>query len=142
MITDDDLVAGFERASLTEFHHAEHVRVSIVYLVRHGREEALRRLTSGIQRIAAAGGQPDKFHVTLTRAWLDLIDAARASVPGATDAAALLRACPELLDRTVLYRCYSREVLDSERARTEWIPPDLRPLEAALRPAPEYKAPV
>jgi hypothetical protein len=142
MITDDELVAGFEGASLAEFHHAEHVRVSIVYLMRHGRDEALRRVTSGIQRMAAAGGQPEKFHVTLTRAWLDLIDAARARVPDASDPAILLRACPELLDRTALYRCYSREVLESDRARTEWVPPDLRPLEAALCPGPDYKPPV
>lgn len=140
MIQDDELVAGFERASLKQFHHADHVHLSIVYLMRHGRDEALRRLTNGIQHLAAADGHPEKFHVTLTRAWLELIDAARSVFPDAADAATLVRACPDLLDRMTLYRSYSRELLDSDRARTEWIPPDLRPIGDAITRGPDHKA--
>ena len=132
MISDDELVEGFESASLAQFHHADHVHLTIVYLARYGRDEALRRLTAGIQRLAAADGHPEKFHVTLTRAWLDLIDAARAMHPDASSAAALVAACPALLDRSALERCYSPELLRSDRARTEWIPPDLGPLTAAI----------
>jgi nitroreductase len=128
MVSDDDLMAGFEAASLAEFHHADHVRLTILYLAHHGRDEALRRLTAGIRRLAAADGHPEKFHVTMTRAWLDLIDAARAAHPEAASPAALVAACPELLDRHALRRCYSRERLESERARTEWMPPDLAEL--------------
>lgn len=128
MLSDDDLIAGFEAASLTEFHHADHVRLTILYLARHGRNEALRRLTAGIRRLAAADGHPEKFHVTMTRAWLELIEAARATHPKASSPEALVVACPELLDRQALRRWYSRERLESERARTEWMPPDLASL--------------
>jgi hypothetical protein len=131
MSSDDELVANFERASLAQFHHADHVQLTVTYLVRHGRDEALRRLTTGIKRLAAADGRPEKFHVTMTRAWLDLIEAARAIHPEASTAAQLVAACPELLDRSALERFYSREVLESERARAEWVPPDLAPLEPA-----------
>jgi hypothetical protein len=128
MLSDDDLIAGFEAASLTEFHHRDHVRLTILYLARHGRDEALARLTAGIRRLAAADGQPDKFHVTMTRAWLEAIEAARAAYPEASSPESLVAACPELLDRHALERCYSRERLNSERARTEWMPPDLAQL--------------
>jgi pyridoxamine 5'-phosphate oxidase len=140
MLSDDELVAGFEAARLAEFHHADHVRLTIVYLARHGRDEALHRLTAGIKRLAAAEGHPDKFHVTLTRAWLELIEAARARHPNASSAAALMAACPDLLDRNTLCRCYSRARLESERARTEWLPPDLDALDAAFVSAPDPKA--
>ena len=80
MLPDDDFIAGFEAASLTDFHHADHVRLTILYLARHGRDEALRRLTTGIRRLAAADGHPEKFHVTMTRAWLEVIDTARVIV--------------------------------------------------------------
>ena len=30
VLTDDELVAGFEAGSLAEFHHADHVRLTLV----------------------------------------------------------------------------------------------------------------
>src|SRR5436190_18474870 len=107
MLTDDDeLVRRFEDASLEDFPHASHVRVAVVYLTRHGRDGALRRMTDGVLRFAIAKGHPEKFHVTMTRAWLDLIDAARRAHPDLAPAA-LVAACPELLDRNALLRFYS-----------------------------------
>jgi hypothetical protein len=132
MLPDDDFIAGFEAASLAEFHHADHVRLTILYLARHGREGALSRLTTGIRRLAAADGRPEKFHLTMTCAWLEVIEAARAKHPEARDPASLLAACPELLNRDLLRQCYSREQLESERARTEWMPPDLEALDSIL----------
>ena len=123
MLTDDELVHGFENASLEDFPHASHVRVALVYLTRHGRDEALRRLMEGIFRFAAAKGQPGKFHVTLTRAWLELIEAAREAHPD-LEPAALVEACPDLLDRNALLRFYTPERLQSDEARTRWLPPD------------------
>jgi len=124
MLTDDELVRGFEDATLDDFPHACHVRVALVYLKRHGRDGALPRLMDGILRLATAKGHPERFHVTMTRAWLELIDAARRAHPDLAPAA-LIDACPDLLDRGALLRFYSRERLHSEEARTVWIPPDL-----------------
>src|SRR6476660_3673090 len=139
MTSDAALVEGFERGSLEQFHHADHVQLSIVYLARYGRDEALERLTACIRQLATAAGHPEKFHVTMTRAWLDLIDAARDAHPYASGAAALVAACPELLDKFALDRCYSRELLYSDRARTEWIPPDVEPLSAVIASPPDRK---
>jgi hypothetical protein len=127
LVTDDELVAGFEAASLPGFRHADHVRVTLVYLSRHGRDDALARMTEGVRRLAAIEGHPGKFHVTMTRAWIDLLEAARHAHPGARGPAALVAACPGLLDKDALLRFYSREVLHSEAARTGWVPPDRDP---------------
>jgi hypothetical protein len=124
MLTDDELVHGFETGSLAAFHHADHVQLTAVYLARHGRDETLQRLAEGLLRLATLDGHPEKFHVTMTRAWVELIDAARAKHPDARDAAALVAACPLLLDRDALLRFYSAERLHSDTARAQWVAPD------------------
>lgn len=123
-MTDDELVEGFEAASLPAFPHADHVRLTIVYLNRHGREETKKRLFEGLRRFAVAKGVPEKFHVTMTLAWLDLVDDARRKHPQTREASELVKACPQLLDRHALLRFYSSERLTSDEARLRWVPPD------------------
>jgi hypothetical protein len=127
IMTDDELVRGFESGALADFPHAQHVRLTIVYLERHGRDTTLTLLADGLQRFAASKGHPEKFHVTMTRAWVELIVAARGAFPGARDAAALVAACPLLLERDALLRFYSADRLNSDLARSQWLAPD-RPL--------------
>src|SRR3954467_12382407 len=124
MLTDDELIEGFEAVTLPSFPHADHVRLTILYLARHGREETERKLFEGLQRFAAAKGVPQKFHVTMTIAWLDLVDAARRRYPQAHDPAALVAVCPQLLDRDALLRFYTPERLMSDDARQRWVAPD------------------
>lgn len=123
-MTDDELIEGFEAASLAAFPHADHVRLTILYLARHGRDETQRKLFDGLRRFAAAKGVPQKFHVTMTIAWLDLVDDARRRHPEVRDPRALVIACPELLNRDALLRFYTSERLMSEEARQRWVPPD------------------
>jgi hypothetical protein len=123
-MTDDELIAGFEAATLAAFPHADHVRLTILYLARHGREETERKLFEGLRRFAAAKGVPDKFHVTMTVAWLDLVEDARRRHPEASNPAALVAACPELLNRDALLRFYTADRLISADARQRWVPPD------------------
>ncbi len=123
-MTDDELVQGFEAATLPAFPHADHVRLTIVYLNRHGRDETKRKLFDGLRRFAAAKGVPEKFPVTLTLAWLELVDDARRKHPEMSDASELVTACPELLNRDALAPFYSAERLTSDDARTRWVPPD------------------
>ena len=124
MITDEELIAGFESASLPAFPHADHVRLTILYLSRYGRADTEKKLFEGLQRFASAKGVPEKFHVTMTIAWLDLVDDARRRYPEPGDSAALVAACPELLDRDALLRFYTRERLMSDQARQHWVAPD------------------
>ena len=103
-MTDAELLRRFEDGSLSgqEFTHALHVRVAWIYLERHGRDEALERMAEGLRRLAARLGQPDKFDLALTTAWIDAIDSARASQPGIRSSEQLLSACPHLLNRTAV----------------------------------------
>ena len=126
-MTDDELVQGFESASLPSFPHADHVRLTIIYLNRHGRARTEQKLFEGLRRFATAKGVPNKFHVTMTVAWLDLVDDARRQHPEARDASELLKLCPELLNRDALSQFYSSDRLASDEARLGWVPPDRAP---------------
>jgi hypothetical protein len=131
-MTDTEFVERFERGELDAFRHADHVRLACAYLDTWGRAEALRRLEDGLLAFAARKGVPGKFHRTLTRAWLELVCDARRRYTGAPTGEALLAACPVLADPRFINRFYSDELLQSEAARTDWIGPDLRPLDATV----------
>jgi hypothetical protein len=127
----DQLVSAFEADELEneEFPHARHVRVAWGLARRYGATEGLERLIRGIRAIATRAGRPHAYHVTITRAWFELI----ASVDD-------LDEHESLFDKTLLSRYYSPEHLAAGRAR--WLEPDLQPLRlhaAALKPEPTGK---
>ncbi len=103
--TDAEFVAAFESGTIESFRHADHIRLALIYVQRHGMPEAEARVAAGIRQFATKAGQPGKYHHTMTIAWVRL--AAR------------------LLDKGALSAYYSEEVLSSERARREWVEPDL-----------------
>jgi hypothetical protein len=91
-------------------------------VARYGRESAYPRLVAGIEGIAARAGNPQAFHETVTRAWFELVCAGED-----------LTQHPELLDRGLLGRYYTREALASGRER--WVEPDLHALTLPAPPA-------
>jgi pyridoxamine 5'-phosphate oxidase len=130
-MTDDDFLAAFEAGRLDTFRHADHLRLAWTYLLRDGAPRALGQLLTGLQRFAAARGAPEKFHATLTRAWLDLLTAAHDARPDlerVTDAA---RVWPLLAEPHLIRRFYAGATLDSQAARDGWVPPDRAPLSLA-----------
>jgi hypothetical protein len=127
-MTDQDFLTAFESGALTELPHRAHVRLAWLYLDRGSETQALERLVDGLQRFAAAKGRADKFHYTMTRAWLELVIGARRANPSAQDVDALLVACPGLADSRALAHYYSGAVLSSAAARADWVPPDLKPI--------------
>jgi hypothetical protein len=142
MLSDDDLVHGFEAGTLSQFPHASHVRLTLIYLARHGVDETRRRMADGLLLFATMKGHPEKFHVTMTRAWLELIESARRQHPDARDPEALAQACPALLDKDSLLRFYSPDRLAGDDARAGWVAPDRAPIDAgALATIPETDRP-
>lgn len=101
-MTDDELINGFESGTLASsaFGHREHVRVAWLYLARHGRVEAERKMLDGLRAFATRVGKPDKFDGPLTIAWVAAIATAAADTEPRTFED-LIRARPDLL-RAVL----------------------------------------
>ena len=72
-------------------------------------------------------GVGQRFHHTLTVAWVRIIEAARREHP-ALPFDALAAACPYLLDKDAPLEYYTREHLFSDDARQGWVEPDLKSL--------------
>ncbi len=128
-LDDDELLDRFERCDLPDgFPHAAHLRVAWIHVDRHGAAEGAARVTAGIRRLAAEAGTPDRYHETMTRAWVELVASAAEAYPAA-DSRSFLAAVPELLDKGLLARHYSAERL--AQGRTRFVEPDLAPLAGA-----------
>jgi len=92
-------------------------------------------LRAGIRRLNDFHGTLNStesgYHETITAAYVRLIEGFlalfEAGVPLERQVDLLIES--PLAERSVLLRFWSRELLMSARARAEWVPPDLAPLE-------------
>ena len=129
-MTDGELVTAFETASLPgeRFDHAAHVRVGWWYVTHHPIDDAIARFGAALRRFAAAKGAPDKYHQTMTVAWL-LIIADRVASADRLDWTTFAARHPDLLTNrpSVLSHYYSEDVLQSPLARQRFVMPDCRP---------------
>jgi hypothetical protein len=133
-VTDAAFARAFERGEVApaEFDHAAHMRVAWVYLRESpSLDDALARMRAAIRRFAAAAGKPDKYHETMTVAWMILLSDARMRVCAGGAERELddvLPQYPALAGKDALLLYYSRDRLFGDRARQEWIEPDVAPL--------------
>ena len=125
---DDALVLALEAAELEngQFRHREHVRAAYLYLARHGDfAEAAGRFRRVLRRFAAAHGAAERYHETVTWAYLALINErmCRASCDSSSE---FLHRYPELLDGSALLsRYYDVDALvRSSHARQVFVLPE------------------
>jgi hypothetical protein len=114
-----------------EFGHREHIGLAWRELRAHDRDIALQRIEASIRLVAAAHGAPGKYHRTITEAWVALVSHHLAEAPELTFDEFLAR-FPGLLDRGMLGRHFSAELLAAPAAREGSVAPDLRPLPARV----------
>lgn len=124
-MTDTEFLKAFNDTTLEPFHHRDHLRITYLYLSKFGEEGTRERLGPAIMRYAAARNVAEKYHETVTLAWIRLIVAASKYV---NNFDAMIAAHPELLNKKLLERFYSPAVLESPEARAGWVEPDRVPL--------------
>jgi hypothetical protein len=125
-MTNSEVIASFEFDNLAgEFHHAEHVRLAFAYLSEYPAIEALHRFSLALKQYAVARGKPDRYHETITYAYLFLIRE-RAARTRTLDWDAFAEANPELLQWKpgILDRYYRQSTLNSDLASTVFLLPD------------------
>lgn len=121
----DELMAEV-MASADTFGHTEHVYLTWLAVRRVGMPAAIALVSDGIQRTARYAGAPQKYHATISRAWVELV-AHHAAEHGQPDFAAFAERNPALLDKRLLTRFYRSTTLAGAQARTSWVEPDLAP---------------
>jgi len=131
-MSDDDFIAAFEACTLSnaDFHHADHVRLALLYLRRFPAIEAMRCFSDGLKKFAAHNGKPERYHETITWAFLLLIRERLArSLSGIEEFPTWERFAadnPDLLNwkDNILNKYYFQETLASDLARKTFVFPD------------------
>ena len=113
-------------ASADRFGHREHVHLTWLAVRRFGTATSIRLVSDGIRSTARYAGAPQKFHATVSRAWVECVGHHVNECP-TDDFDAFLRNNPPLLDKRLLLRFYRSSTLASDVARTTWMRPDQSP---------------
>ena len=111
-------------AGAVRFGHRQHVQLTWLAVRRYGTATAITLVSDGIQQTARYAGAPQKYHATVSRAWVELVGH-HATEVGLDDFDSLVSQHPALLDKRLLARFYQSSTLASQQARTAWVEPDL-----------------
>jgi len=110
-----------------QFRHRQHIHLAFLAVRRYGMPEAVTRICSWIQRIAAYERAPQKYHYTVSRAWVELVAHHVGSDPDCADFGTFADRHPALLDKRLLSRHYRSSTLAAAPARSSWVEPDILP---------------
>ena len=120
-----DLTRQFESHEIdaSVFGHREHLLVAYEILQRYSFVDASARYLNAINTIATNAGAPEKFHVTITMAFLSII-AARLHSTEHSNFEEFIANNEDLMSKAVLRNWYSESQLNSDFARTHFLLPD------------------
>jgi hypothetical protein len=124
-MTDEEFLRALETCELpeAEFGHAAHVRAAYLYLQGGDFTAALGRIRRAIRTYAAHLGKPDRYHETITVAYLALIQQHICERGNGGGWPAFARDNPELLQKGLIRQFYPPHQLDSELARRIFLLP-------------------
>lgn len=125
-MTNSEVISSFESDILPgDFHHREHVRLAYAYLSQYEPLDALRKFSQALKGYASARGKAERYHETITYAYLFLIRERMARTP-AIDWQGFAIQNPDLLQWKpgILDRYYRGSTLGSDLARTVFLFPD------------------
>jgi hypothetical protein len=120
-LSDEEFLAAFHDCRLknSEFRHADHLRLAWLHLHREPLEMALANVRAGIQKFARHHNAAGLYHETITTAWVRLL-----STHHEAEFDEFLIANERRLNKELLHRFWTPELLASGRARRGWAPPD------------------
>jgi hypothetical protein len=120
-----------------QFRHRQHINLAFYAVRRFSMPGAVAKICTWIQQIAAYERAPQKYHHTVSRAWVEMVAHHVAADPDCADFEAFARKNPALLDKRLLSRHYRSSTLAAEPARRGWVEPDLLPFPW---PAPDARS--
>jgi hypothetical protein len=134
---------GEVMAASERFGHREHVHLTWLAVRRCGVPAAVGLVSEGIKRTARYAGAPQKYHATVSRAWVELVGHHATESGGSgsgsgsdggggeggefTEFTAFADQHAALFDKRLLTRFYRPATLASPQAKNGWVEPDLAP---------------
>jgi len=128
---DKLLMASIENGTmqLAEFNHSTHLKLVYCYLAELGLAKSFKKMSQTLKFfLSAKGVDGNKFHKTLTHAWIQTVWHHMQHNDNTNSADEFLNNNQFLLNKDLMLSHYSHELLFSDKARKQFIPPDLNPL--------------
>ena len=127
-MTDEEFLSALERCELPPeaFTHAAHVRAGYLYVRAGGFDAALGRIRTAIRRYATHLGKAEKYHETITVAYLALIQRRLCERGDVGGWRGFREQNQDLFERDFLLGYYRRSELESELARRIFVLPQCR----------------
>lgn len=117
------------RFPVGEFNHRAHLRLAYVYLVGQNAEAAYHSMRDALYGFLATNDiDRSKYHDTMTRAWILAVRHFMEKTSSSGSADEFIEQNPEMLDSNIMMTHYSAQLLFSDKARAEFVEPDLEPI--------------
>jgi hypothetical protein len=116
-----------------QFRHRQHINLAFLAVQRYGMPAAVGTICSWIRQIAAYERAPQKYHHTVSRAWVEIVAHHLGTDPECADFDVFAGRHPALLDKRLLSRHYQSATLAAGPARVGWVEPDLLPFPWSAR---------
>jgi len=127
-MSEQELIAHFEngQVSADSFHHADHVKLAFAYLRVYPPLQALERFAAALREFAKVNGKENRYHETITWAYLLMIRERMARAGEPQDWQGFAEANADLLSWSdcILKHYYSDATLKSDLARSVFVFPD------------------
>ena len=132
-MNDNEFLRALESCKLPEsqFDHVAHVRAAYLYLQQTDFAGALDRIGRAIRNYATHHGMPDRYHATITVAYVSLIQQHICERGNGGGWEAFARGSSELFKADLLAQFYPKPQLESEMARRVFVLPRLAPTRSA-----------
>jgi hypothetical protein len=125
-------VRGFETGTISrdDWKHAEHLTVACYYAFHHDYKTAYDKMRGGIFNLLKAFGvdlsKEMPYHETITHFWMRTVSDLISSKNGYSIVELTNEVIKICADKDLPLKFYTRELLFSDRARTEFVEPDLK----------------
>jgi hypothetical protein len=110
----------------SEFRHADHIRLAYTHLCEASVEVAAERMKSSLLAFLEHFGiDRSKYHETITWAWILAVRHFMEASPRSASSAEFIAFNGRLLDKTIMLKHYSADLLFSNEARASFVSPDV-----------------
>jgi hypothetical protein len=110
-----------------QFRHRQHINLAFYAVRRYGMPDAVGAICGWIRQITVYERAPQKYHYTVSRAWVELVARHVAADPDCAEFDVFAGRNPALLDKRLLSTHYRSSTLAAGPARHGWVEPDLLP---------------
>ena len=123
----DDFGAG--RIAPAAFNHRAHLRLAYIFLCERDLDTACALMRDAIRQFLVVNGvDTNKYHETLTRAWMMAVRHFMMNSASARSFEDFVKQHEVMLDPKIMLTHYSRDILFSARARATFVKPDIDPI--------------